>query len=266
MHHSQLVNLVGRLDKKKKQVKSMTAYKGGKKRLGKAVAKEIMKFVPHSNVEYFEPFVGMCGVLQHIPLKNRTGCDIHDDLMLLLQQSQQGWKPPAQVTEDDYKILKYLFFPDPLRAFVGFGMSYGGSWFDGFARNKFNTDFCARATTSLKKVVLRTQGVKFLDARSYDEHDWIDRDLIIYCDPPYRGTKSFVGQGTFDSNKMWNQVRVWSENNTVIVSEQAAPEDFVVVWEKEVSRTINASYVGQEKGDSVRATEKLFVHESFWEL
>ena len=47
-------------------------------------------------------------------------------------------------------------------------------------------------------------------------------------------------------------MRDWSRYNTVLISEQKAPEDFITVWEKEIDRTMKAK-------EHFRATEKLFV-------
>ena len=55
----------------------------------------------------------------------------------------------------------------------------------------------------------------------------------------------------FNHKEFWNLVRELSKNNIVYVSEQEAPEDFEVVWEKEVRRQI-------DKNKEKKATEKLF--------
>lgn len=44
-----------------------------------------------------------------------------------------------------------------------------------------------------------------------------------------------------------------SENNIVLVSELTAPDDWVCIWEKDVSRSIKVT-------DKTKATEKLFIH------
>ena len=46
-------------------------------------------------------------------------------------------------------------------------------------------------------------------------------------------------------------MREWSKDNTVLISEETAPEDFECIWEQEVSRSIKA-------GDKSKSTEKLF--------
>ena len=53
--------------------------------------------------------------------------------------------------------------------------------------------------------------------------------------------------------KFWQKIRGLSIDNIVIVSELQAPEDFLCIWEKEVSRSIKVS-------DKSKATEKLFMY------
>ena len=55
----------------------------------------------------------------------------------------------------------------------------------------------------------------------------------------------------FDYDEFWNYVRWLSAHNTVLVSELNAPDDFKVIWEQEVSRSIKAT-------DKGKAVEKLF--------
>ena len=54
-----------------------------------------------------------------------------------------------------------------------------------------------------------------------------------------------------DYDFFWNWVRKISKNNFVFISEQSAPEDFEILWEKDVVRTTN-------KTNNFQATEKLF--------
>ena len=48
-------------------------------------------------------------------------------------------------------------------------------------------------------------------------------------------------------------MRKWSKNNIVIISEENAPDDFMCIWEKPVSRSIKAA-------DKSKSIEKLFVY------
>lgn len=79
---------------------------------------------------------------------------------------------------------------------------------------------------------------------------------LIYCDPPYAGTKGYLTiTKEFNHKEFWDIMREWSKSNIVLISEENAPDDFDILWEQEVSRTIRA----QEKS---KATEKLFIHHS----
>ena len=76
---------------------------------------------------------------------------------------------------------------------------------------------------------------------------------MIYCDPPYENTKKFANAINFNYNEFWDKVREWSKNHFVLVSELSAPNDFICVWQKSVSRSIKST-------DKSTATEKLFTY------
>ena len=50
-------------------------------------------------------------------------------------------------------------------------------------------------------------------------------------------------------------MRLWSKDNIVIVSELEAPDDFIKIWEKSVSRSIKVD-------NKVKSTEKIFIHKN----
>lgn len=108
-------------------------------------------------------------------------------------------------------------------------------------------DYYQEAKNNLLKQAPNLSGIRFVCA----DYSRSIAGAMIYCDPPYQGTKQFANSKDFDYERFWNQVRVWSEKNIVLVSEQNAPDDFECIWEQEVSRSIKAA-------DKSRATEKLF--------
>ena len=81
-------------------------------------------------------------------------------------------------------------------------------------------------------------------------------NCVIYLDPPYQGTNfyGYANQPKMDYEHFWNWVRKISKNNYVFISEQSAPEDFKILWQQEVKRTIN-------KTNDFKAVEKLFTWE-----
>ena len=60
------------------------------------------------------------------------------------------------------------------------------------------------------------EGVQF-HHRSY--LDWLPRDAVIYCDPPYADTEKYR-EGFFDTQEFWALMEIWRQDNTVLVSEQ----------------------------------------------
>jgi DNA adenine methylase len=78
---------------------------------------------------------------------------------------------------------------------------------------------------------------------------------LIYCDPPYENSSYEMYKDKFNHTEYWNKVREWSKNNIVLCSEYNAPDDFICIFEKQLTTTFDNK---QRKKD----TEKLFIHNS----
>lgn len=79
---------------------------------------------------------------------------------------------------------------------------------------------------------------------------------VIYCDIPYKGTKQYLTSKDFNHDTFYSWCRrMTREGNDVIISEYQAPEDFVCVWQKQVTNSMSLK-------NTYKPTEKLFVHES----
>ncbi len=207
-------------------------YLGGKGRIAQNIAMLIE--TRRRGREIVEPF---CGAL-HITCTlsgTRSASDICKPLITLYQEMQAGWIPPDVVTEEVYARYKANQDPsDPMTAFVGFGCSFGGKWFGGYARrgsdtsNKSRRDGYARgARNSLLTMMRYCQQVQFT-CSSYEELNPLGK--LVYCDPPYEGTTGYDAADVFDSDKFWNKARAWSAHNLVLVSEYNAPDDFECIW------------------------------------
>src|SRR5688572_13255602 len=116
-------------------------YKGGKSMIAKDIAVELVK---NGFENYYEPFLGSAAVavaiseLVDVPM---FLSDNHPDLILMWNDLKQGWIPPDFVSKEEHHQLKYEE-PSALRGFVGFGMSFGGDFYHGYAQNKRGTDYC----------------------------------------------------------------------------------------------------------------------------
>ena len=81
---------------------------------------------------------------------------------------------------------------------------------------------------------------------SYTEYKFREGD-IVYCDPPYSGTKCDSYSG-FDNAAFWN----WARTVPCYVSEYRAPSGFIPIWEKEIMIQSTSD------GNGRKAIERLF--------
>lgn len=211
-------------------------YMGGKKRIGARIA-EVLKRYREDGQTYIEPFIGVGSVIRHMD-GIRQGSDINLDLILLLKGLRDGtFIPPMELSEAKHKQLKHST-SSPLRAFAGFGCSFGGKWFRGYARNGIR-NYALGAYNELLKLQPYLVGID-LSCKSYD--NLAPYGDLVYCDPPYRATSKFAC-GSFDHEKFWYTMRMWSENNTVIISEYTAPKDFECIATYPVKSTLSSGSI-----------------------
>ena len=146
-----------------------------------------------------------------------------------------------------------------MTAYCGFGMSFGGKWFGGYARNGIGTNYALNAKRSvlLKVSVLLKASVllKVSDYRMIRPRG----GAVMYLDPPYAGrTKAHAFDGSFDYDEFWNYARLRAKTNRVLVTEFVAPPDFVPVFSW--GDTVVRHYSAKTKGDGT--SESIFMHES----
>ena len=182
--------------------------------------------------------------------------DKHKYLIAMLKAAQSGYEFPDTISREEYQYIKDHKDESPaLTGFVGFGCSFGGKFFGGYARNKTGTNYAAQSKRSLLKDMENLTRAEFtcLDYRAVE----LPHGCVVYCDPPYDGTTGY-SVGKFDSAEFWKYMREISKDHLVFISEQTAPSDFVGIWSKPFTRTIDVN-----KNNQIKATEKLFVHEKW---
>ncbi len=239
-------------------------YMGSKARISKYIVPIMQEYIFNNNItEYYEPFCGGCNVIDKIKCDNRFASDKNKYLIALLGNVHREF--PTEIPKEEYSQVRDYYnkvigeYEDWYVGLVGFLASFNGRFFDG-----------GYAKTGIEKT---KKGDRVRDYYNESKNNLLSQDLsgivfsckdydllnvsnsVIYCDPPYQNTKTYDSAKGFDYDKFWETIREWSKNNMVFVSEENAPEDFVCIWEQEVSRSIKA------KAKS-KATEKLFVHSS----
>jgi len=234
-------------------------YLGGKAKIAKRLAPKI------AAPKVWEPFAGGLNMSRALAA---LGCDLwlsdaHPSLAPLYRAIRNGWQPPAEITARHYRLAKRLPDTHPFKALCGFGMSYGGKWFGGYA----GAEVRAIDDTHRPGRVIHTNPAKAAGAslkwlrdspnvRAVFTADFFDvpvrkTNITIYCDPPYADTTKYSG-GDFDSALFWARCREWARAGArVLVSEHSCPIPHAVLHETQRGMLVH------KKGERVR-TERLF--------
>jgi len=243
------------------------SYQGGKQQLGKKIHKVIRTieeyFFNENKLDYLEPFVGFCGVIKNFASEEHRKCsatDINKDVILMWKALQDGWEPPKKCNKTKYESLKLTKTHSAERGFIGVACSYGGIFFVGYrgsqTYNGKKVDSAEMTGRSVKRISEKIKNVKFLNSRSYTTLK--PKNKLIYCDPPYESNKYPSEFFKFDSEKFWNTMRKWSDNNLVVISERNAPKDFKQIWCNHIKVNYNRTQTDHK--------ECLYVHESIYDL
>ena len=202
-------------------------------------------------------------MIDKIKCENRIGCDIHKQLISLLQHEQEHeCDLPERILEEEYKIVQNNKenYPDWYLGLVGFCASFGAKYFGGYARDSKSDNsgkWSAGAIKNLKKQLPQIKDVKFRNIRFQDLQLDKIKGYVIYCDIPYRGTTKYKTE-TFSYEEFYEWVKVASINNIVLISEYSMPEDFICIWSKETKTLLDSNKSKSDDGN-IRI-EKLFTY------
>ena len=241
-------------------------YMGSKARIAKYIVPIIQKYIDNNNItKYWEPFVGGANVIDKISCNQKAGSDKNKYLIALLCHARDGKELYESVSKELYDKARNAYnngdtseFEDWQIGNIGFLASYNGRWFDGgYAKAGYEKtkngerfrDYYRESKDNLLKQAPQLKGCRF---GFMDYVNYHPKGCLVYCDPPYQGTKQYANATAFDYNLFWTTMREWSKDNIVIISEENAPDDFECIWEQAVSRSIKAT----DKSESV---EKLFI-------
>ena len=235
-----------------------------KSRIAKYIVPIIQKYVDNHEIGiYVEPFCGDCSIIEKIKCKNRYALDLNKYLIELFKHLQNGGELPDKVTRELYSDVRSNKdngkYPNWFVGCVGFLASYNGRFFDGgFAQvgveitknGERYRDYYQEAKRNLLNQIENLKDVKFI-CQNYETMKPVN--CIVYCDPPYQGTKQYGNSKNFDYEYFWDMMRDWSSGNIVLISEENAPNDFKCIWQQEISRSIKST-------DKSYSVEKLFIY------
>jgi DNA adenine methylase len=220
-------------------------YLGGKHGIGKLLAEFMSDECPPDKVNgYIEPFCGSLGVFKNMTnkgYKKYIASDFQPDLIEMWKNIQNNsLKIPNEISEETYNKLKKEDSPNALKAVAGFGLSFGGKFFAGYAQKwagNSGRNFLQEFKNSIEKIkpAITNKNVHFYNKSYTQLHP---SNMLIYCDPPYKSTEGY-STGDFDHKVFWETMRKWSKNNYVFISEESAPSDFIVVWKRKKRSSLN---------------------------
>lgn len=233
-------------------------YMGGKFKIAKDIVPIIQQKIDDNGIkQYLEPFVGGANIINKVRCDVRIGADNNKYLIALYNNLDKVAQLSDECpTKEEYDEVRTdynnggVLYSDWYIGAIGFLCSYNGRFFDGgysgqrLLRTGETRDYWLQAKRNLESQISMLNGVDFFVCADY--RTWFSiKDTLIYCDPPYFGTKQYNTSKNFDHAEFWDWCKEMSRRgNIVLVSEQECPLDkseYNILWEKEVKRTINCN-------------------------
>lgn len=251
-------------------------YMGSKSRIARDILPIILEHRTASST-YFEPFVGGCGSMDKVRGPKRVGNDINPYLIEMWKALQDGTEFPTTISKEMYDRWRKYYHITKTRidgaikehialcGWIGFMGSINGRFYDGgysghsvIGKNGIVRDYISENIRNTMRQIplLKKEEVEFMSVSDDDFFALPKEGDIVYCDPPYQGTKQYAYSKGFDYEKFWSRCRDLSDRGVyVYVSEHNAPDDFECVWQKKVVNALHPS-------KTYRPIEKLFVPKS----
>lgn len=241
-------------------------YMGSKARFTKEILPIILKDRKPEQW-YVEPFSGGMNVISEVGGK-RYANDLNKYLIAMWEGLYNEKDRPNDIQKELYDKARTEYnngtnmeFDDFMIGWIGFMGSANGRFFDGgysgksITKNGNTRDYIKEAINNIEKQIPKMKGMLVFTNKNYWELE-LPPNSIIYCDPPYEGTKQYSTSKDFNHELFWNWVRnISRQGHTVFVSEYNAPDDFECVWQKEAKSSLSAN--GKIGGNKV-SVEKLF--------
>lgn len=246
-----------------KQNKESMKYMGSKAKY----AKYLLPFIladRQPDQWYVEPFVGGCNMIDKVR-GNRLGNDNNPYLIELLIALQKGEKFISEIPKSLYDEVRSEYynstgkFDKSFIGWVGF-MASNGRFFEGGYSGISNTKIGTQRnyiTESINGIFKQLPGI--LDV-NFCYADYlrltIPENSIIYCDPPYKGTKQYSTSRNFNYDVFWQWCREQKiAGHQIFISEYEAPKDFKCLLEFNAKSSLSAN--GQIGGNK-NSIERLF--------
>lgn len=215
-------------------------YFGGKAKIAKPLA-AFLNAEMKPGQSFVDLFCGSCNVISKIDSgRERVANDLHYELVSLHKAVQNGTFKPYRISEEEYKVIKgnKSKYEPWLLAFAGFGLSFSGKYFGGYARCSRGDDYYSNCVNSTFKKHASMQDVIF----KHGEYTEVILPVasLVYCDIPYKNTTKY-STGSFNHAEFYDWViKTQASGHSVLVSEYEhnVPDGWKVVWRHESKKDI----------------------------
>jgi DNA adenine methylase len=234
-------------------------YMGSKNRIAKIILPIMLK-ERKENQWFVDLFCGGCHVIELVEGR-KIANDKNKYLIAMWKGLQQNEERPHIIPKELYNKARTeynngtnIHFNDFQIGWIGWMGSYNGRFFDGGYSGHdvgvTHRNYISEQIRNTEAQIGKLMDVKFF-SRDYSKFDFKE-PCLIYCDIPYKDTKQYTTSKSFNHDIFWQWCRDMSKKgHTIFVSEYQAPNDFELVWSKEVTNSMNTT-------KTYKAVEKLF--------
>lgn len=185
-------------------------YLGGKAGEGRRIAAVCSSRLRADSL-FVDMFCGALNVVRHVNHPHRMAVDACGPLICMWRAALAGWVPPRVVSKEEYdRIAKEQDPHDPMTAFVMFGVSFGGKWKGGYAKDRPAQRYAECASNGVVKKAKDCTGLVLEHNTFQQKHPgcW-PSGTVLYCDPPYAGTTGYKAVEPWNPGAFWH----WAERH-----------------------------------------------------
>lgn len=222
-------------------------YQGSKARIVGDIL-PIMLQSMYPGQTFVDGFCGGCSVIQNVPQTYRRIANDNNRYLIAMwsKLTTTDWKPPTTIEKPFYAKVRESWhkndgaFDDATIGWVGFMASWNGRFFDGgySSHNAGGRDYIAENIRNIMRQIDDLKGVEWQSCSF--ENVTMPHGSLVYYDPPYRGTSSYATAKGFDHYRFYDWARQMKrDGHTVYISEYDMPGDFKIVWQKQITNSVN---------------------------
>lgn len=258
-------------------------YMGSKRKYCKDIVPIIQKYINDNNIEVFvDCFCGGANLTDKIKCETVIANDLSHSLIALHKKAQASpldipstgdreWWDKAYGLWKEYKKLldtqgsafnkeafeeekEYEFWK--IGAIEWYSSFSNGGFPRGYAKPSHGRDYYNEAYRNHQKQAIdeNYKKIYFQQGNYLNIKDTLpaNKKILLYCDSPYKGTKPYAINSKFNFEEYYHWLRETAKEYPIFISEQEMPEDFPIIWEKDVKRTAG-------KDNTFKAVEKLYL-------